>query len=288
MLCTSSPNILKPNLIAPRPRHIPHPLHTPIIALLKNLQIPHQQPRTRKHQQTKAQTQRRPTPRLLVRHARQTRLRRQHKLALAREPRDLPHDVVLLGLVFRFALGDALGDPGCVERRGDAHDDVRGEELAAVVGFDGDAVFDFRLAYFIDDSVHFEREVHVLRRAVAHQFELAVGRYEGDDAVGVELPELDALVELAVFERDAAGGCFRGFCAGGVAGGSGEAVAVEEEAVVETEFAFGRAGEVGSHDDLAVDVGAEDGACGGHEEVHVLDYVYEGFVFSISDVGASP
>ena len=110
--------------------------------------------------------------------------------------------------------------------------------------------------------MHFEGQVDVLGGAVAHQFEFAVGRYERDDAVCVEFPELHALVELAVFERDAAGGSFRGFCAGGIAGGGGEAVAVKEEAVVEAEFAFGRAGEVGSHDDLAVDVGAEDGACG--------------------------
>lgn len=36
------------------------------------------------------------------------------------------------------------------------------------------------------------------------------------------------------------------------------------------------------------DVGAEDGAAGGHEEIHVLDNVDERLVFAVLDIGASP
>ena len=273
-----------PDLIAAGAGHVPHPLDAAVVVLLKHLQVPDQQARTGEHQQREVEAQRRPAPGFLVRHAGQRGLRRKHVLALAGEAGDLPDDVVLLGLVLRFSLGGALGDFGGVEGRGDADDDVGGEELGAVVGFDGDAVFDFGLAELGDDGVDFEGEVDVFGGSVAHELKLAVRRDERDDAVCVELAQLDALMELAVFERDAAGGGFGGFCAGGVAGWRGEAFAVEEEAIVEAEFAFRGSGEIGAHNDLTVDVGAEDGSGGRHEEVDVLDYVHEGFVLAVFDV----
>lgn len=39
---------------------------------------------------------------------------------------------------------------------------------------------------------------------------------------------------------------------------------------------------------MAVDVGAEDRACRGHEEVDILDDVDERFVLAVFDVGAAP
>jgi len=110
-------------------RHVPNPLHTAIITLLKHLQIPDQQPRTREHKQREIHAQRRPTPRLLVRHARQLRLSIEHVFRLAREALNLPHDIILAGLVLRFALADALGDARRVQGRGDLDDDVRSEKF---------------------------------------------------------------------------------------------------------------------------------------------------------------
>ena len=95
-------------------------------------------------------------------------------------------------------------------------------------------------------------------------------------------------MELAIFESDASRRRLGGFGTCLVARGRGEAVAVEEEPIVEAELAFGGAGEVGTHDDLAVDVGAEDGTGGGHEEVDVFDHVDERFVLAVFDVGAAP
>lgn len=59
-----------PYLIRTSPRHIPNPLNTRIITLLKHLQVSDQQPRTRKHQQAEVQTQWWSTPCFLVCHAR--------------------------------------------------------------------------------------------------------------------------------------------------------------------------------------------------------------------------
>lgn len=151
-----------------------------------------------------------------MRHRGQGRLGREVILALAREARDLPDDVVLLGLVLGLALGRLLRDLGRVERGRDPDDDVGGEELAAVVGLDGDAVFDLGFPELVDDGVDFEREVDILGGAVPHELELAVGRDEGDYPVGIEPAELDALVELAVFERDAACRGLGSFGASGV------------------------------------------------------------------------
>ena len=159
---------LESNLITARTRHIPYPLHTTIVTLLKHLQIPHQQPRACKHEQTKRQTQRGPTPRLLMRHASQRRLGREHILALSGEPRNFPDDIVMFGLVLGAALAGAFGGGGRVERRGDAHDDVRREQLRAVIRLDGDAVLDLCRAEFAHDRVDFEGEVDVFRGTVAH------------------------------------------------------------------------------------------------------------------------
>lgn len=194
----------------------------------------------------------------------------------------------MLGLVFGFALGGPLRDLGRVERGRDADDDVGGEQLAPVVGLDGDSVLDLGFPELVDDGIHFEREVHVFRGSIAHELELAVGRDEGDDPVRVEPAQFDALMELAVFQRDASGRGFGGLGARRVPGRGGEAVGVEEQAVVEAEFAFGHAGQVGPHDDLPVDVGSQHGARGGHEEVDVFNHIDKGLVLPVFDIGPPP
>lgn len=169
-----------------------------------------------------------------MRHASQRRLGREHILALSGEPRNLPDDIVMFGLVLGAALAGALGGGSRVERRGDAHDDVGREQLRAVVCLDGDAVFDLCRAEFAHNRVDFEGEVDVFRGAVAHQLELAVGGYEGDDAVCVETAQFHALVELAIFQchgsRRGARGSHRSVPVAD--GGAAARAAVEEEAVV--------------------------------------------------------
>ena len=118
-----------PDLIASCSRHISHPFDAPVAALFKDLQISHQQPTARKHQKTKAQTQRWSTPRFLVRHACQLRLCREHIFALTSKPRDLPHDIILLGLVLCFSIGGSLGDFSGVERCRDANNDIGSKKL---------------------------------------------------------------------------------------------------------------------------------------------------------------
>lgn len=113
-----------------------------------------------------------------MRHAGEGGLGREHELALAREPRDLPDNVVVFGLVLGAALRRAFGGRGGVERRGDAHDNVGRKQLRAVVGLDGHAVFDLCGADFANDRVHLEWEVDVLRGPVPHQFEFAVRRHK--------------------------------------------------------------------------------------------------------------
>ena len=222
-LCHLFPfHLLEPYLVTPRPSHIPHPLNTTIVPLLKHLQISHQQPTTREHQQTKTHTQRRPTPRLLRRHARQLRLRTTHELIPTHKSRDLPYYAITLWLILCFSLRGALCNVRGVERCRDTDNDISSEEFAAVIGPYGDGVLDFRGADFSHDGVDFEGEIDVLGAAVAHQLELAVRRHEADGAVAVEFRELYALVELAVLERYTPSRCSCCFtCAGDVAYWSG-------------------------------------------------------------------
>ena len=197
----------------------------------------------------------------------------------------------MLGLIPRFALTHPLRRFCRVQRGGHANHDVGREQLAPVVGLDRDAVFDLAPADLIHDRVHLEGQIHVFRGPVPHQLELAVGGHEADDAIVLELPQLHALVELAILQRDAPRRRFRRFRSRRVAhrGASlGQARGVQQQAVVEPEFAIGHPREVGAHDDLPGHVGAEDGATGGHEEVDVLDDVDEGFVLAVADVGFPP
>lgn len=193
-----------PNFVTSCSSHIPYPLHTAIVALLKDLEIPDQQSATREHEKAERETERRPAPSLLMCHAGERCLGREHVLASTRETGDLPDNVVVFGFVFGAALTGAFGGFGCVERRRDANDDVRREEFRAIVRLDGDAVFDLRRTHFPHDGMHLEREVYVLRRAVSHELELAVRRNERDDAVCVEPAQFHALVELTVLKCDGA------------------------------------------------------------------------------------
>ena len=80
----------------------------------------------------------------------------------------LPNDIILARLVFRFPLRCAGGDTCGVERRRDPDDDICGEELRAVVCADGDLVFDFCFADFVDDGVDPEGEVDVFGCSVSN------------------------------------------------------------------------------------------------------------------------
>jgi hypothetical protein len=86
---------------------------------------------------------------------------------------------------------------------------------------------------------------------------------------------------------------------------------VQDEFVVQAKLAFWCAGEIGPHEDLAVDIRTEDGACarsarleglgwnsgegseGGrtfcaHQEVNIFYYVDKGFIFLVFYVTPSP
>lgn len=116
---------------------------------------------------------------------------------------------LVLGLALRGSLGDASG----VQRCGYPYDDVGCEQLGSVVGTDGNTVFDLCLADLIDNGMDLEGQVDVLGRSVSHELKLAIWRYEGYYSVRVKLSELDALVELAILQRDTAGCCPRRLCA---------------------------------------------------------------------------
>lgn len=169
--------------------------------------------------------------------------------------------MILRGLIFGFSLRRPSLYAGGVQGGGHANNNVRSEQLWAIICAYGNLVLNLGLSNFVDDGVDAEGKVDVLGSTVPHELELAVWRNEGDYAVRVKLTQLDALVELAVLECDGAGGCARGFCPSFVAGWAREAVAVEEEAVVEAEFAFRSAREVGSHDYLTGHVRAQDSSC---------------------------
>ena len=102
------------------------------------------------------------------RHARQRRFGREHEFLLSGEASDLPDYIILFGLVFGFTLRGALVDLGRVERCWDADYDVCGEELAAIICANGDAVFDFCLADFIYNGMDFEGEIYVFGGTVTH------------------------------------------------------------------------------------------------------------------------
>ena len=278
-----------PDLVASSPCHVPNPLNARVVALLKDLQVAHQEAGAGKHEQAKVHAERGPAPGLLVGHAGQLGLGAEDKLALASEAANLPDNVVLGRLVLGLSLGAPLRDPSSVERCRDADNDVCGEQLGAKVGAHGDAVLDLCLADLVDDGVDLEGEVDVLGGAVAHQLELAVGRHEADDAVAVELAQLDALVELAVLEGDASGGGLGGLAPHSVpARQCREPVVIEQKTIVEAELALGCAAQVCAHDDLTRHVGAQDGAGCAHQQVHVLDNVDKGFVLAVFDVGLTP
>ena len=76
------------------------------------------------------------------------------------------------------------------------------EQRRFEVGLDDQLTFHLLPPHFAHERDDAERQTDVLGRAVAHQVELAVGRNEADAVFGLELAQLDALVELAVVDRD--------------------------------------------------------------------------------------
>jgi len=278
-----------PNFVTSSSRHVPNPFYARVVALLENLEVPHQQPGAREHQQAEAQVEWGSTPCFLIRHARQLGLGAEDKLALPGEAANLPHNVVLRRLVLGFALGAALCDPGGVERCRDADNNVGGEELGTKVGADTDAILDLGLADLVDDRVYLEGQVDVLGGAVPHQLELAIRRNEADDAIAVKLPKLDALVELAVLQRHASRSGLGRLASHPIsAGQTQQPIIIQQQAVVEAKLALRCPAQVCAHDDLARNIGAQHGACCAHQQVDVLDDIDEGFVLAVLDVGLAP
>lgn len=261
---------LKANLITSRPSHIAHPLDRAVITLLKDLQVTHQQTGRSKHENTKGKADRRPTPGLLVGHRSKGRLSIENKLTLARETRDLPDNIVVFGFILRSALARPLSSLGRVQWCRNTNDHIRSEELRTVIRLDRNAVLDLGRADLTHNWLHLKGEVDILRRAVPHQLELTVRRYERDDTVRVKSAQFHALVELTVFQCDGTCGCARGLASGSADPTifttlpARRVASVEEKPVIQPEFALRRAGQVGAHDDLAVDVGAENSAGRGH------------------------
>lgn len=187
-----------PYLIVPCSRHISHPLHAAIVTLFEYLQVPHEKPGAREHEQGEAQVQWRSGPGLLVRHACQTRFGAQDKLALSSKTRDFPDNIVVFWFVLCFALGGSLCDACCIQRGRYAYDYVGRKEFRTVICSYCNAVFHLGLTDLVDDSVHLERQIDVFRGTISHQFKLAIRGNEGYDSVRVKLAKLDTLMELAV------------------------------------------------------------------------------------------
>ena len=133
-----------------------------------------------------------------------------------------------------------------------------------------------------------EREVDILGGTVAHEFEFAVWRDKRDDPIRVKLPQLDTLMELAVLQCDTPRCGFRRLRPSLHPNLPSYSIRIQQQPIIEPKLTFWGAGKVRPHDDLAVDVRAEDRPRGGHEEVDVLDDIDKGLVFAVFDVGAAP
>lgn len=278
-----------PYLITSCPCHISDPLDTTVVAFLKYFQVSHQQSTAGEHEKAEVHAQRWSAPALLVGHGRQFCFGTQNELALSRETTNLPNDIVLGRLVLRLALCTPLRYSRSVKGCRNFDDDVCGEELGSKVGLHANAVLDLGLANLVYNSVDLEREVDVLGGSVAHEFEFAVGRDEGNDTVRVELSEFDTLVELAVLKGDTSSGCFGSLGAHPVPTRKTEqTITVEQQPVIQAKLAFRGAREVRAHDNLASHVCAQDSTCSRHEQVDILNDIDECFVLAIFDVGFAP
>ena len=251
-----------------RLRQVPYPLHALVVALLEYLQEAHDQARRGEHEHLEVNIDRRAGPDLARRRARQLRVARERHLLATLYSRNptirvlsaldltrradghaLPHDDVLRRHVLRLPERHLAVDVGRVERGGYAHDDVRRRELVVEARLHGNDVRHLRRPDLVHGRDHAQRELHVRRRAVAHQLELAVGRHEADRARRVELVQPHALVERAVVELHGVPAAVA-------------VVLVDHELVVQPELALGRTGEVCAHEDVPVDVRTQDSAYG--------------------------
>ena len=137
----------------------------------------------------------------------------------------------------------------------------------------------------IEKSVQYEAERSL------HKLELAVRWDEADCALRVKLVEPDTLVEPTVVQLDRIADT--------------ALVLIDDQLVVQTKLAFWRAGEVGSHEDMAVHVRPEDRSCNEgdvmcrmelgkrrtfstHAQVDSLHYIHERLILLILDIRTPP
>ena len=261
------------------------PLDGLVVALLDDLQVADLQARRGVHRHAEVHRDGRTRPRLLLRRVRADALHLggEVELRASREAADLPQD----GVVLRDVLGTPGGDDD-LARRGVARDgdddlDVVGELLRAEAGADGDAEVVARVvrAELLDVVEHLERQADALRRAVLHELELALGRDERDDAVGVELRQRDALVEAEVLDGDAV----RPVCGRASAARVG---GKHQRLVVHPDRALGHPAQLHLQDDLSGDVGAHDRPLRRHDEVDRLDDVDEDLVLAVCGARVAP
>lgn len=117
--------------------------------------------------------------------------------------------------------------------------------------------------------------LHLRIQPVAHKLKLAVRRDEADGAIILESAQPDTLVEFHVLHLHR----FPPRC---------PPRRLEHDLVVQSQSQLGHAAEVAFQLHGAEDLGAENVACGGDEEVEGLDDVEEDFVFAVADSFRAP
>jgi len=117
----------------------------------------------------------------------------------------LPDDRVLRRDVFSLSCRHSTGHTRSVKWRWDIQDHIARIQLGREVGLHQDPVLDLGLSNLSNNGVNLEREIDVVRGAVSHELEFAVGGYKADGPVAIKLAQLDTLMELAVVDLDRVG-----------------------------------------------------------------------------------
>eukprot|EP00591_Stephanopyxis_turris_P006959 CAMPEP_0195522536 /NCGR_PEP_ID=MMETSP0794_2-20130614/20799_1 /TAXON_ID=515487 /ORGANISM="Stephanopyxis turris, Strain CCMP 815" /LENGTH=251 /DNA_ID=CAMNT_0040652311 /DNA_START=603 /DNA_END=1358 /DNA_ORIENTATION=- len=160
---------------------------------------------------------------------------------------------------------------------------MSGEELIRKVSNDLEIDGDPRLAVLLlHRGYDPEGQVDVIRNAIPHELELAIGGNERDGPIRVELSEAHTAMEGAVVDLHP------GFALGIGSLTAPLALLLDDEFVVESELAFRHACEFGVHLDHARDLVAEDVAGGREEQVHALEDVDVHLVLAVFDALPSP
>mmetsp|Transcript_14780 Transcript_14780/g.44503 ORF Transcript_14780/g.44503 Transcript_14780/m.44503 type:complete len:339 (+) Transcript_14780:202-1218(+) len=219
----------------------------------------------------------RPRPGLLARARHEVHGRGHEELGLAAEALDAPDDGALLRLEARAAGAGVDVAAGGVGGHGHLDDHVGGVELGLEEGDGLEVDVDAGAALLLDGGDDLDGQADVVRDAVAHELELAVGRDKGDGAVRVELAEAHAAVEGAVVDLHGSG-----------AAAAAAAVGVDTELVVQRELALRHAAELRLHHDLAAHVVAQHLAARAYEQVHGLEQVDVDLVLAVADARLPP